>query len=130
MRKNFIEKYRFYKFLEDLCNTPDSATSPVYYYKMVDEIELSIIDVYCYFIRDRKNTSFLACFFFKPKEIRISSQSLPICQILLQESEITKAVFVDSVQTLSDFLHYQFFDCEIYNNNFYKVIQDYEIANR
>lgn len=130
MRKNFVEKYRFYKFLEDLNETPDAAASPIYYFKKVDEIELDINDVFCYFIRNKKDMSFDACFFIKSKTSRIGVQSIPICQITLTEIEIVAAVFNESIHYLAEGIKFLFGDCLTYTQKMFDAVNNFEIAKR
>lgn len=131
MRKNFVEKYRFYKLLEDLNETPDSATSPVYYFKKIDDVELDIIDVFLYFIRDRKKENFQVCVFCKSKTNRLSSiSSIPIFQMDLDETIFCSAVFVDNITYLSDFLRFALGDCVEYTQKLSDAVSNFEIARR
>lgn len=130
MRKNFVEKYRFYKFLEDLNETPDAATSPIYYYKKVDEAELDINDVFCYFIRNKKDMSFDACFFIKPKTNRIGSTSIPICQVTISETEIVSAVFNENIHYLIEGIKFLFGECLTYTQKMSDALDNFEIAKR
>lgn len=130
MRKNYVEKYRFYKLLEDLTETPDSATSPVYYLKKVDEVELEIMDFFCYFIRDRKAQTFQICFFCKPKLARVGLSSIPIYQGVLSESQFLGAIFNDSILYMVDALKFLLGDCVQYTQSLSNALDNYEIAKR
>lgn len=130
MRKNYVEKYRFYKFLEDLTETPDSATSPVYFFKKVEEVELDITDFFCYFIRDRKNEKFTACFFVKPKLSRIGLQSVPVWQGDITEQEFLSAIFNDSIQYIKDVLKLLLGECVEFTQSMSNALDNYEIAKR
>lgn len=130
MRKYFVEKYKFYKFLEDLNETPDSATSPVYYFKQVDEIVLDITDFFTYFIRDRKKENFQCCIFVKPKTNRIGLTSIPVFQMDLDETIFCSAVFNENIVYLSDFLRFAFSDCVEYTQSMFDAVQNYEILKR
>lgn len=130
MRKNYVEKYRFYKFLEDLTETPDAATSPVYFFKQVEEIELDVTDFFCYFIRDSKSQSFQGCFFCKPKLSRIGLQSVPVCQVTLTEQEFLTAIFNDSVKYIKDVLKLLLSDCVEYTQSMNNALNNFEIGKR
>lgn len=111
MRKYFIEKYSFYKLLEDLNSLPLGAcTTPLYYKKRFD-----FIDVYVIFMQDEisppdkpdapKKTQIGAFFYRKPKDVRRSSQVVPICQIWCDLSEFLGFVLCPQVRYVNEVLN-------------------------
>ena len=110
MRKYYVEKYSFYKLLEDLNSLPLGAcTTPLYYNKRFD-----FIDVYVIFMQDEisppdnpeapKKTKIGAFFYRKPKDVRRSSQVVPICQIWVELSEVVELVLCPQVRFVVDLL--------------------------
>lgn len=110
MRKYYVEKYSFYKLLEDLNSLPFGAcTTPLYYNKRFD-----FIDVYVIFMQDEisppdnldapKKTQIAAFFYRKPKDVRRSSQVVPICQIWFDLSEVIEFVLCPQVRFVEDLL--------------------------
>lgn len=116
MRKYYIEKYSFYKLLEDLNSLPlGSPTMPYYYKNRFDFIDVYVVfmqytpdpsdnlfSVLC--IEDQK-TAISLFFYRKPKDVRRSSQVVPICQISVGISEFISLVLLPQVTTISDLLN-------------------------
>lgn len=116
MRKYYIEKYSFYKLLEDLNTLPLGSPTMPYYYKS----RFDFIDVYVVFmqytpdpsdnllsilsIEDQK-TAISLFFYRKPKDVRRSSQVVPICQFSVGISEFISLVLLPQVTTISDLLN-------------------------
>lgn len=116
MRKYYVEKYSFYKLLEDLNTLPLGSPTPPYYYKN----KFDYIDVYVVFMQytpdpsdnllsvlsvaDQK-TAISLFFYRKPKDVRRSSQVVPICQISVGISEFISLVLLPQVVTISDLLN-------------------------
>lgn len=111
MRKYYVEKYSFYRLLDDLNSLPFGAcTAPLYYNKRFD-----FIDVYVLFIQDEvlppansdtpKKTQIGAFFYRKPKDVRRSSQVVPICQIWVDLSEVIGLVLCPQVRFVGDALN-------------------------
>lgn len=111
MRKYYVEKYSFYRFLEDLNSLPFGAcTTPLYYNRRFD-----FIDVYVIFMQDEisppaetgdaKKTQIGAFFYRKPKDVRRSSQVVPICQVWAELSEIIELVLCPQVRFVNDMLN-------------------------
>lgn len=126
MRKYYIEKYSFYKLLEDLNTLPlGSPTIPYYYKKRYD-----FIDVYVVFMQytvdpsdnllkilsdDDQKTAISLFFYRKPKDVRRSSQVVPICQISVGISEFISLVLLPQVVTISDLLNKLSFKYKVIN---------------
>lgn len=116
MRKYFIEKYSFYKLLEELNTLPLGSPSIPYYYKK----RYDFIDVYVVFMQyipdpsdklmsvlsdDDQKTAISLFFYRKPKDVRRSSQVVPICQISVGISEFISLVLLPQVTTISDLIN-------------------------
>lgn len=117
MRKYYIEKYSYYKLLEDLNSLPLGSPTIPYYYKN----RYDFIDVYVVFMQyapdpsdnlleklsvaDQK-TAISLFFYRKPKDVRRSSQVVPICQISVGISEFISLVLLPQVTSISDLLNF------------------------
>lgn len=111
MRKYYVENYSFYTLLEDINFLPfGTCTTPLYYKR-----KFEYIDVYVIFMQDEisqpgesgdlKKTQIGAFFYRKPKDVRRSSQVVPICQIWCDLDEIVSFVLCPQVRFVVDLLN-------------------------
>lgn len=115
MRKYYVEKYSYYKLLEDLNTLPlGTPTTPYYYKNRYDYIDVFVVfmqytvessdNLYSALAITDQKTAISAFFYRKPKDVRRSSQVVPICQISVGISEFINLVLLPQICTISDLL--------------------------
>lgn len=98
MRKNFIEKYDYYRFLKDLSQLPDSCSSLPFYFENYE-----FIDVFVTFYRTNNPLSILCSIFRKASSRRNSFSNTFLCYSFNFDIEIMKMLFLDSdIRTVKD----------------------------
>lgn len=101
MRRNYIETYSFYKFLENLSQTCDGLWTNTLFYKKIESLDIFFA---CQMQKDNQNLCLV--FFRKAKETRINSTyfvdklfeyNIDILELL------NNYVLVEHIRTMQDF---------------------------
>lgn len=101
MRRNYIETYSFYKFLENLSQVCDGLWTTTLFYKKIESLDIFFA---CQLQKDDHNLCFV--FFRKAKETRINSTyfvdklfeyNIDILELL------NNYVLVEHIRTMQDF---------------------------
>lgn len=101
MRRNYIETYSFYKFLENVSQTCDGLWTTTLFYKKIETLDIFFA---CQLQKDMQNLCFV--FFRKAKDVRINSTyyveklfdyNLDILELL------NNYVLVEHIRTMQDF---------------------------
>ena len=100
MRRKYIEKYSFFKWLQDITLLPDSCTSLPYYFQ-----EFNNIDVFVTFQR-QNNPLRVTCFVYKKDISRRNSFGNTVMYYNFEvDLEILKLLLFDpQIRFLNDFL--------------------------
>lgn len=113
MRRNYIESYSFYKFLENLSQTCDGLWTYTLFYKKIETLDIFFA---CQLQKDMQNLCFV--FFRKAKDVRINSTyyveklfdyNLDILELL------NNYVLVEHIRTMQDFLNELRRQSEVFN---------------
>lgn len=119
MRKRFVEKLSFYKLLDDLNSLPDMVGSEPIYISKICNVKLEFVDFYFVATKDVDSEVVGFLFMMKPKNSRISSQSLFVHSVDFHYFELKDFIFNSRILTVSDF-----FDASLMESTDFKSALD------
>lgn len=123
-RKKYVENTRFYSFLEDLAQLPDSCTTEPCYFK-----EFRFIDVFLTVRRSNNPLNFVFFIYKKEKTVRNSFASVFLCLQFDCTPEVFNLLLFDStILKLSDFIPILKENCPEFKSCYNDLIDNDHVA--